>query len=160
MRFGIEKHTAKILPHLHEPIPSLPVLLQVLLDLLVIFPGHIGIGFLYNPSQVRASNDVPTMLYTPAQLRSTPFELSMGGVNADSLIVEAYVGPYTSIGAGARIEGTEIERSIVSPGASVTHVGGRLVASLIGCDARVFRDFSLPRAMRLRVGDGDEIALC
>jgi hypothetical protein len=50
------------------------------------------ISFLY-PAQVSASNDVPTMLYTPAQLRSTPFELSMGVANADSLVVEAYVGP-------------------------------------------------------------------
>jgi len=45
------------------------------------------------PTQVRASNDVPTMLYTPAELKSTPFELSMGVANADSLVVEAYVGP-------------------------------------------------------------------
>lgn len=44
------------------------------------------------PAQVRASNDVPTMLYTPAQLKSTPFELSMGAANTDSLVVEAYVG--------------------------------------------------------------------
>ncbi|MGC2110810.1 MAG: zf-HC2 domain-containing protein [Candidatus Korobacteraceae bacterium] len=49
------------------------------------------ISFLY-PIPVRAANDVPTMLYTPAELQSTPFELSMGGVNADSLVVEAYVG--------------------------------------------------------------------
>jgi len=44
------------------------------------------------PAQVRASNDVPTMLYTPAQLKSTPFELSVGAGNTDSLVVEAYVG--------------------------------------------------------------------
>jgi hypothetical protein len=49
------------------------------------------ISFLY-PSQVRASNDVPTMLYTPAQLQFTPFELS-GVASAESLVVEAYVGP-------------------------------------------------------------------
>jgi putative zinc finger protein len=49
------------------------------------------ISFLY-PSQIRASNDVPTMLYTPAQLQFTPFELS-GVASAESLIVEAYVGP-------------------------------------------------------------------
>ncbi len=55
--------------------------------------GHFWllISFLY-PAQVRASNDVPTMLYTPAELQSTPFELSMGAANADSLVVEAYVG--------------------------------------------------------------------
>jgi len=50
------------------------------------------ISFLY-PAQVRAANDVPTMLYTPAELKSTPFELSMGVANTDSLVVEAYVGP-------------------------------------------------------------------
>jgi glucose-1-phosphate thymidylyltransferase len=75
-------------------------------------------------------------------------------------ISDAYIGPYTSVGSGVRIEGTEIERSIISAGASVMHVGGRLVASIVGRDARVFRDFSLPRAMRLRVGDGNEVALC
>ena len=32
------------------------------------------------------------MLYTPAELKSTPFELTMGIANADSLVVEAYVG--------------------------------------------------------------------
>jgi len=75
-------------------------------------------------------------------------------------VENAYIGPYTSVGAGARVAGAEIERSIISPGASVMHVGGRLVSSLVGRNARVFRDFSLPRAMRLWVGDGDEVALC
>jgi glucose-1-phosphate thymidylyltransferase len=75
-------------------------------------------------------------------------------------IANAYIGPYTSIGARARIEGVEIERSIILPGASVMHVGGRLVSSLVGRGAHVFRDFSLPRAMRLFVGEGDEVALC
>ena len=75
-------------------------------------------------------------------------------------IADAYIGPYTSIGERARVEGTEIERSIVANGASITHVGGRLVASVVGRDARVFRDFSLPRALRLRVGDGTVVGLC
>jgi hypothetical protein len=44
------------------------------------------------PAPVRAANDVPTMLYTPAQLQSAPFEVSMGTDNTDSLVVEAYVG--------------------------------------------------------------------
>jgi glucose-1-phosphate thymidylyltransferase len=81
-------------------------------------------------------------------------------IGPNATISDAYIGPYTSIGAGARIEGAEIERSIIAAGASITHVGSRLVASVIGRDARVFRDFSLPRAFRLRVGDGTEIALC
>lgn len=75
-------------------------------------------------------------------------------------VADSYIGPYTSIGERACVEGAEVERSIISAGASVQHVGGRLVASVVGRDARVFRDFSLPRALRLRVGDGTEVALC
>lgn len=81
-------------------------------------------------------------------------------IGPGAVVHNAYIGPWTSIGAGARIEGAEIEQSIVSSRASVTHVGGRLVASIVGQDARVFRDFSLPRALRLWVGDGDQVALC
>jgi len=62
-----------------------------LLTTLIIF--GVLISFLYYPAQVRAANDVPTVLYTPAQLRSTPFELTMGVTSAESLVVEAYVGP-------------------------------------------------------------------
>jgi len=43
------------------------------------------------PAQLTASNDVPTMLYTPPQLQFTPFELGMSNAT-DSLVVEAYVG--------------------------------------------------------------------
>jgi glucose-1-phosphate thymidylyltransferase len=81
-------------------------------------------------------------------------------IGEGACVENAYIGPYTSVGAGARIEGAEIERSIISPGASIMHVGGRLVSSLVGRNARVFRDFQLPRATRLWVGDGDEVALC
>jgi glucose-1-phosphate thymidylyltransferase len=75
-------------------------------------------------------------------------------------VTDSYIGPYTSIGAGARIESAEVERSIIMPGASIMHIGGRLVGSVVGRDARIFRDFSLPRALRLNVGDGNEVALC
>jgi glucose-1-phosphate thymidylyltransferase len=81
-------------------------------------------------------------------------------VGPGALVLESYIGPYTSIGADVRIEGAEVERSIILPGASITHIGGRLVGSVVGRDARVFRDFSLPRALRLNVGDGGEVALC
>jgi len=43
------------------------------------------------PNAMRQSNDVPTMLYTPPEISFSPFGLSMGSVNADSLVVEAYV---------------------------------------------------------------------
>jgi glucose-1-phosphate thymidylyltransferase len=76
-----------------------------------------------------------------------------------AVVTDAYVGPYSAVGSDARIEDAEIERSIISSRASVTHVGGRLVASVIGSGTRVFRDFSLPRGLRVRVGEDFEVAL-
>jgi glucose-1-phosphate thymidylyltransferase len=81
-------------------------------------------------------------------------------VGPNALVLDSYIGPYTSIGADVHIVGAEVERSIILPGARITHIGGRLVGSVVGRDARVFRDFSLPRALRLNVGDGGEVALC
>jgi glucose-1-phosphate thymidylyltransferase len=81
-------------------------------------------------------------------------------IGAGAQVADSYIGPHTSIGEGVHVEGAEIERSIVFAGASILHVGGRLVASVVGREARIFRDFSMPRAMRLQVGDGDEVALC
>ncbi len=81
-------------------------------------------------------------------------------VGAGAHVADSYIGPHTSLGERVHVEGVEIERSIVFAGASIIHVGGRLVGSVVGREARVFRDFSIPRALRLRVGDGDEVALC
>jgi glucose-1-phosphate thymidylyltransferase len=81
-------------------------------------------------------------------------------IGARAEVDDAYIGPYSSIGADVKVQGAEIEHSILLDGASVCHIGGRLEASIVGRGSRVFRDFSLPRAMRLHVGDGVEVALC
>jgi glucose-1-phosphate thymidylyltransferase len=80
-------------------------------------------------------------------------------IGARARLRDAYVGPYTSIGDDVTIEGAEIEHSVVLPGASITHLGGRLEASVIGPRSRVFRDFRLPRALRLTIGEGAEVCL-
>ena len=72
---------------------------------------------------------------------------------------QAYVGPYTSLGAHVMLEGAELENSIVLPEASITHLGGRLEASVVGSRARISRDFRLPRALRLTIGEGAEVSL-
>lgn len=81
-----------------------------LITTLIIF--GVLISFLY-PQQVRASNDVPTMLYTPAELRSSPFELSMGAANSDSLVVEAYVGPDGRVQDYRILSGLEDDASLL-----------------------------------------------
>jgi hypothetical protein len=40
---------------------------------------------------VQANNDVPTMLYTPPVLAQSPFSGGMERINADSIVVEAYI---------------------------------------------------------------------
>jgi glucose-1-phosphate thymidylyltransferase len=80
-------------------------------------------------------------------------------IGAGARVVDAYIGPYTAIGEGVRVEGAEIEHSIILDRASILHIGSRLEASVVGRNAKVYRDFSLPRALRLQVGDGVEVAL-
>lgn len=80
-------------------------------------------------------------------------------IGAGTRVTNSYIGPYTSIGAGAEIEGAEIERSIVNDGARIMHVSGRIEASTVGPRANIFRDFTIPRALRLHVGEGVEVAL-
>jgi glucose-1-phosphate thymidylyltransferase len=80
-------------------------------------------------------------------------------VGARAHLREAYVGPYTSVGEDVTIEGAEIEHSVVLPEASISHLGGRLEASVIGPKSKVFRDFRLPRALRLAIGEGAEVSL-
>ena len=80
-------------------------------------------------------------------------------IGAGAQIHSAYVGPFTSIAADVLIEGAEIENSIVLAGVSITHLNTRLEGSIIGPGARVFRDFRLPRAMRLNIGQGAEVVV-
>lgn len=76
-----------------------------------------------------------------------------------SRIVDSYVGPYTSIGADARIEGTELEHSIVMDCAQLLFVGSRLDTSIIGRGASIVRRFNMPSAVRMSIGDGAQVAL-
>jgi glucose-1-phosphate thymidylyltransferase len=80
-------------------------------------------------------------------------------IGAGACVTSSYIGPYTSIGVNARIEGAEIERSIILDEARVMYVSGRIEASTVGRRASIFRDFGLPRAMRLHVGEDVEVAL-
>ncbi len=80
-------------------------------------------------------------------------------IGPGAVLVDAFVGPYTSIGENAHLEGAELEHSIVLSGAAIRHVGRRLEASIVGREANVHRDFELPAALRVRVGRRAEVSL-
>ena len=80
-------------------------------------------------------------------------------IGAHAVVTDAYIGPYTSIGAGAVIEGSELEHSIVLPEAELRFVGTRIESSVIGHRAKVRRGFDMPGALRVAIGDGAEVVL-
>jgi glucose-1-phosphate thymidylyltransferase len=80
-------------------------------------------------------------------------------IGADAHITDSYVGPYTAIGARAKIDGAEIERSVVFPAASIRSVGSRIDGSVIGAGAQLTRQFTPPRALRLWVGQDAHVWL-
>ncbi|HYH59921.1 MAG TPA: sugar phosphate nucleotidyltransferase [Thermoleophilaceae bacterium] len=76
-----------------------------------------------------------------------------------AVLQDAFVGPYSAVGAGVRLEGAEIEHSIVLDHAVIRHIGQRLEDSLVGSGATVTRDFAFPSGLRLRVGRRAEVLL-
>ena len=65
----------------------------------------------------------------------------------------------STIGRDVVIDGAKIEWSAVVDRARIKHVGDRIESSMVGRDARIFRGFALPRAMRAHVDDGVLIAV-
>lgn len=80
-------------------------------------------------------------------------------IGAGARIANSYIGPYSSIGEDVELDGAEVEGSIIADGAVLRHVGGRIAGSTIGRRARISRDFALPRAVHMHVGEGAELVL-
>jgi NDP-sugar pyrophosphorylase family protein len=114
--------------------------------------GRIGVDLARASVQGRVHID-PSAELDGAKVRGPAY------IGPGARVVETYIGPYTSIGAGVTLEGVEIEHSIVLPGAQIRYPGRRLEASLVGEGAQIGRDYSLPSALRVRVGPGSQIQL-
>ena len=76
-----------------------------------------------------------------------------------AVLQDAFVGPYSAVGSEVRLEGAELEHSIVLDHAVIRHIGHRLEDSLVGSGATVTRDFAFPSGLRLRVGRRAEVLL-
>jgi glucose-1-phosphate thymidylyltransferase len=80
-------------------------------------------------------------------------------IGRDARVEDAYIGPFTSIGDGVTIRGSEVEHSIILEGSSITDVGGRIESSLLGRQVTVYRAATKPRAYNLMLGDRSQIGL-
>ena len=74
-------------------------------------------------------------------------------------IRDAFVGPYTSIGAGCFVERCEIENSIVLQGSRLERIPVRIADSLIGTNVRIHPGLERPRVHRFLIGDNSEIGI-
>jgi glucose-1-phosphate thymidylyltransferase len=80
-------------------------------------------------------------------------------IGRDAVIENAYVGPFTAVGDGVTIRGSEVEHSIILEGSSVTDVGVRIESSLLGRNVRVYRAATKPRAYNFMLGDRSQVGL-
>ncbi|MCZ2096950.1 MAG: glucose-1-phosphate thymidylyltransferase [Anaerolineae bacterium] len=74
-------------------------------------------------------------------------------IGEDTVIEDAYVGPYTSIYHHTTLQRCEIERSIVLENSIIRDLDVRLHGCLIGRDVTVQRRDQKPRALTLSLGD-------
>lgn len=74
-------------------------------------------------------------------------------IGENTVIEDAYIGPYTSIYHHVRLERCEIERSIVLENSAIRNLDVRLHGCLIGRDVTVQRKEEKPRALTLNLGD-------
>ncbi|WP_457631097.1 glucose-1-phosphate thymidylyltransferase [Oceanithermus sp.] len=80
-------------------------------------------------------------------------------IAAGSLVENAFVGPFTSVGPEAEVRNSEVEYSIIADRAVVDGVETRLQECVIGVGARVASRRGLPKAHRLVLGDESRVEI-
>jgi len=79
-------------------------------------------------------------------------------IGSDAVISDSYIGPFTSVSPGCRIEDSEIEYSLVLRDSSLTGVR-RVEASLIGRNVEITPAPRHPAAHRLVLGDHSKVQI-
>jgi glucose-1-phosphate thymidylyltransferase len=80
-------------------------------------------------------------------------------IGEHSRIVNAYVGPFTSIYHHCLVEESEIEHSILLENSEVVGLAHRIEDSLIGRNVKIHRSPLKPKAYRLMLGDNSDVGL-
>lgn len=74
-------------------------------------------------------------------------------IGANARVIDAYIGPFTTLGAGSRVQRAEVEYSVVGDGSTLRDLATRVQGSLIGEDVTVAGVTTRPNAHRLIIGD-------
>lgn len=80
-------------------------------------------------------------------------------IGRNTRLVNAYVGPFTSIYHDCVIENAEIEQSIVLEQSRISDIPHRIADSLIGRDVEISRSEFRPRALKMTLGDHSKVGI-
>jgi glucose-1-phosphate thymidylyltransferase len=80
-------------------------------------------------------------------------------IGSDTIVEDAYIGPYTSVNSGCIIRNAELEHSIVLEGSRIEKCDGKIESSLIGKACVIRQSPVRPRAFKLMLGDHSIVEL-
>jgi glucose-1-phosphate thymidylyltransferase len=80
-------------------------------------------------------------------------------IGKGSRIIDSYIGPFTAIYYDVKVEGSEIEHSIVMENSSISNIPGRIEGSLIGKNVQIYSSPALPKTFRFVLGDNSVVGL-
>lgn len=80
-------------------------------------------------------------------------------IGANTRLIDAYVGPFTSIYHDCVINNSEIEQSIVLEHSQISDIPHRIADSLIGRNVKITRSESRPKILKMTLGDNSKVGL-
>ncbi|MDQ4075838.1 MAG: glucose-1-phosphate thymidylyltransferase [Chloroflexota bacterium] len=80
-------------------------------------------------------------------------------IGRNTRLVNAYVGPFTSIYHDCLLENAEIEQSIVLENSTILDIPHRIADSLIGRNVEVTRSEFRPKALKMTLGDNSKVGI-
>ena len=80
-------------------------------------------------------------------------------IGDNTIIKESYIGPYSAIGKGCTISGSEVEYSIIMDDCQINQVQQRIESSLLGNDVEILRSKTRPGTYRFMLGDQSRIEI-
>jgi glucose-1-phosphate thymidylyltransferase len=80
-------------------------------------------------------------------------------IGEKTLIINSYIGPYTSIYCGCTIINSEIENSIIMKNTRISDISNRLDGCLIGEKVEIEKNMERPTSINLILGDRSKLKL-
>ena len=80
-------------------------------------------------------------------------------IGENAMIINSYVGPFTSLSQGVNIENSELEYSVIMANTQIKNVKSRMQNCLIGKDVKIYRSDEMPRIHEFILSDDSSLRL-